>query len=65
MGTRADPGQGAVVAAATAAEPDAAAVDGQGGHQHQVGPGYRVHAAGRLGGLHRPRGPGRRESGPS
>src|SRR5215469_216350 len=46
-----DPGQGAVVAAAAAAEPDAAAVDGQGRHQHQVGPGYRVHAAGRLGGL--------------
>src|SRR5215472_7991550 len=46
-----DPGQGAVIAAAAAAEPDAVAVDGQGGHQHQVGPGYRVHAAGRLGGL--------------
>src|SRR5215468_2229134 len=29
-----DPGQGAVVAAAAAAEPDAAAVDGQGRHQH-------------------------------
>ena len=55
---RADPGQRPVVGAAAPAQPQAAAVHRERGHDHQVGTGDGADAARRLGGSSSPRGPG-------